>query len=96
MSVGQGAEALTAELGIWFYPPRAPLHRSRSLRPWAKPSIGERSQRFRELNRGNEFPNSDYLARHSVLTHHRAFLGTEEDMVDIATAIRKVIAAHQT
>jgi hypothetical protein len=39
MSVGQVAEALTAELGILFYPPRAPLHRSRLLRPWAKPTM---------------------------------------------------------
>jgi dTDP-4-amino-4,6-dideoxygalactose transaminase len=94
MTIGAVAEALTAELGIPFYPPRSPLNRSRLLRPWTMPSIGERAQQFRELHRGRNFPNSEYLGQHSVLTHHRAFLGTEEDMVDIATAIRKIVATR--
>ncbi len=88
------AEALTAELGLPFYPPRAPLHRSRLLRPWAKPSLGARAQRFRDFARVTTFPNSDYLARHSVLTHHRAFLGTNDDMIDMANAVRKVVDVH--
>jgi dTDP-4-amino-4,6-dideoxygalactose transaminase len=88
------AEALTAELGLPFYPPRDPLHRSRLLRPWAKPSLGARAQRFRDFAKGTTFPNSDYLARHSVLTHHRAFLGTNDDMVDMARAVRKVVEVH--
>lgn len=86
------AGALTAELGVLFYPPRPPLHRSRLLRPWTKPSIGPLSERFRQLHDGRRYPNADYLARHAVLTHHRTFLGSEEDMADLAKAIIKIAA----
>lgn len=92
-SNGRIAEALTAELGVLFHPPREPLHRSRLLRPWTKPGIGPLAERFRQLHRDRRYPNAEYFARHAVLTHHSTFLGDEQDMADIATAVRKVIAA---
>ncbi|MFI1536195.1 DegT/DnrJ/EryC1/StrS family aminotransferase [Streptomyces anandii] len=85
------AEALTAELGARFYPPREPLSRSRLLRPWTKPTLGPLAERFIAENRGREFPNAEYLAGHSVLTHHSTLLGDEQDMADIADAVAKVV-----
>lgn len=94
MPIETVAEAMTAELGVPFYPPRVPLNRSRMLRPWTTPSIGKRSQRFRELHKGRTFPRSEYLVRHSLLTHHRVFLGGEDDMLDVARAVRKIVSAR--
>ncbi|MFF3432133.1 DegT/DnrJ/EryC1/StrS family aminotransferase [Streptomyces sp. NPDC002602] len=91
MSNSEVAEALTAELGVRFYPPREPLSRSRLLRPWTKPTLGPLAERFVAENRGREFPNAEYLASHSVLTHHSTLLGDERDMADIANAVAKVV-----
>ncbi|PWK80680.1 L-glutamine:2-deoxy-scyllo-inosose/3-amino-2,3-dideoxy-scyllo-inosose aminotransferase [Lentzea atacamensis] len=87
------AEALTAELGVLFFPPREPLHRSRLLRPWMKPSLGPVAERFRQQHLDRRYPHAEYFARHAVLTHHSTFLGDEQDMADIATAVRKVVTA---
>jgi L-glutamine:2-deoxy-scyllo-inosose/3-amino-2,3-dideoxy-scyllo-inosose aminotransferase len=87
------ARALTAELGVRFYPPREPLDRSRLLQPSTKPALASLAQRFEHLHRGRRYPHAERLARHAVLTHHSTFLGDEEDMVDIATAVAKVMAA---
>jgi L-glutamine:2-deoxy-scyllo-inosose/3-amino-2,3-dideoxy-scyllo-inosose aminotransferase len=37
-----------------------------------------------------EFPRSDYLYDHVVVTHHSALLGDEGDMADIAAAVSKI------
>ncbi|HEU5474348.1 MAG TPA: DegT/DnrJ/EryC1/StrS family aminotransferase [Actinophytocola sp.] len=87
------ARALTAELGVRFYPPREPLDRSQLLRPATKPALAPLARRFNELHRDRRFPNAELLAGHAVLTHHSTFLGDEEDMVDIADAVAKVAAA---
>lgn len=87
------AGALTAELGVAFYPPREPLDRSRLLRPSTKPALEPLARRYHELQRGRRYPNAEWLAGHAVLTHHSTFLGDESDMADIATAIIKVTTA---
>jgi dTDP-4-amino-4,6-dideoxygalactose transaminase len=84
------AAALTTELGMRAYPPRPPLHRSPLLRPWTKPSLGPLAVRFVEQHRGRRFEGADYLTRHAVLLHHSAFLGDENDMADLATAVTKI------
>ncbi|WFE60205.1 DegT/DnrJ/EryC1/StrS family aminotransferase [Micromonospora sp. WMMD712] len=89
------ADALTAELGVRFYPPREPLDRSHLLRPSTKPALASLAQRFHELHRGRHFPHAERMAGHAVLTHHSTFLGDEEDMVDIAAAVAKVVAANE-
>ncbi|MGK8504500.1 DegT/DnrJ/EryC1/StrS family aminotransferase [Nocardia asiatica] len=91
MSNARIAEALTAELGVLFHTPRPPLHRSRLLQPWTKPGIAPLARRFQQLNASREYPNSEHLWQHAVLTHHSTFLGEEEDMVDIAAAVRKIL-----
>lgn len=90
------AGALTAEIGMRAYPPRVPLHRSRLLQPWTKQTLAPLTERFVALNRGRAFPGAEYLASHSVLLHHSAFLGTEDDMADLATAVAKVARALDT
>ncbi len=87
------ARALTAELGVRFYPPREPLDRSRLLRPATKPALAPLTKRFHELLRGLQFPHAERMSRHAVLTHHSTFLGDEQDMADIATAVAKVATA---
>jgi dTDP-4-amino-4,6-dideoxygalactose transaminase len=93
MPVAELAEALTAELGVRFYLTDEPLHRSVLLQPWTKPTLRPLAEEFVEAHRGREYPSSDYLQTHVVVTHHSTLLGTEEDMVDIAEAIAKVAAA---
>ncbi|MGW0783282.1 DegT/DnrJ/EryC1/StrS family aminotransferase [Streptomyces sp. NPDC002913] len=90
------AEALTAELGFPVYPPRAPLHRSSLLRPGSKAALAPLAERFEVLHRDRSYPVAEYLSTHAVLLHHRAFLGTEEDMADLASAVAKVTAALRT
>jgi dTDP-4-amino-4,6-dideoxygalactose transaminase len=85
------ATALTAELGVRFYVTDDPLHRSRLLSPGTKRGMSPLARRYADFNEGRQFPNADFLADHSVQTHHSTFLGSQEDMADIARAIRKVI-----
>ncbi|MEO3812918.1 DegT/DnrJ/EryC1/StrS family aminotransferase [Sphaerisporangium sp. B11E5] len=91
MTNEQVADALTAELHVRFYPPREPLNRSRLLQPWTKPTLGPLAERFRAEHRGRVYPHAEHLASHAVLTHHSTFLGTRQDMADIAEAVAKVV-----
>ncbi|GIF06888.1 DegT/DnrJ/EryC1/StrS family aminotransferase [Actinoplanes siamensis] len=84
------AAALTAEISMRAYPPRAPLHRSPLLQPWKKSTIAGLAGRFAARHRDRVFPHAEYLARHAVLLHHSAFLGAERDMRDLARAVAKV------
>jgi L-glutamine:2-deoxy-scyllo-inosose/3-amino-2,3-dideoxy-scyllo-inosose aminotransferase len=84
------AAALTAELGMRAYPPRVPLQRSPLLRPWTKPAIAPLAGAFASRCAGRVFPGAEFLASHAVLLHHSAFLGTEDDMADLADAVAKV------
>jgi L-glutamine:2-deoxy-scyllo-inosose/3-amino-2,3-dideoxy-scyllo-inosose aminotransferase len=84
------ARALTAELQVRAYRPRTPLYRSSLLRPWTKTSLGSLATRFAERNDDKSFPGAESLAEAAVVFHHSAFLGDEQDMRDIATAVRKV------
>lgn len=89
------AKALTAELGIPIYPPRAPLHRSRLLRPSSKTSFGPLTSEFDRINRGREYPHAEYLAAHAVMIHHQLLLGEGRDLEGIATAIQKVLSSYR-
>jgi dTDP-4-amino-4,6-dideoxygalactose transaminase len=85
------AAALSAELGMRCYPPREPLGRSRLLCPWTKSSLRPLADRFAAIHQDRTYPNADFLSQHAVLIHHSAFLGSEQDMTDIAAAIGKVL-----
>jgi L-glutamine:2-deoxy-scyllo-inosose/3-amino-2,3-dideoxy-scyllo-inosose aminotransferase len=84
------ATALTAELGVRAYTPRPPLARSRLLEPWRKSTLAPLAERFTKRHAGRSYRGAEHLAGHSVLLHHSAFLGDEDDMVDIAAAAAKV------
>lgn len=84
------AAALTAELGVRAYTPRAPLGRSRLLEPWRKSTLAPLAERFAKRHADRSFPGAEHLAAHAVLLHHSAFLGDEEDMADLAAAAAKV------
>jgi dTDP-4-amino-4,6-dideoxygalactose transaminase len=86
------ATALTAELGKRFYVTDEPLHRSPLLRPWTKPLLAPLAARFAQIHRDRAYPNTEWLAAHSIQTHHSTFLGPEDDMYDVAGAIGKVLA----
>jgi L-glutamine:2-deoxy-scyllo-inosose/3-amino-2,3-dideoxy-scyllo-inosose aminotransferase len=88
------AAALTAELGKRFYVTDEPLHRSVLLRPWTKPLLAPLAERFAELHRDRTYPNTEWIAEHSVQTHHSTFLGATDDMHDIAEAIAKVLTVR--
>lgn len=93
MSVAEIGRALTAELGVRFYPTDVPLHRSRLLQPWTKRSLEALTKAFVEYHRDRDMPKSDYLCTHCVVTHHSTLLAGEEDMLDIAGAVAKVASA---
>ncbi|MGW0505192.1 DegT/DnrJ/EryC1/StrS family aminotransferase [Micromonospora sp. NPDC003241] len=92
MSNADLASALTAELGKRFYVTDEPLHRSPLLQPWTKPLLAPLAERFTEIHRDRAYPKTEWLAAHTVQTHHSTFLGDERDMHDIAGALGKVLA----
>ncbi|WFE36079.1 DegT/DnrJ/EryC1/StrS family aminotransferase [Micromonospora sp. WMMD975] len=85
------AAALTAELGRRFYLTDEPLHRSKLLQPWTKPLLAPLAERFAAIHADRTYPKTEWLAAHTVQTHHSTFLGTEQDMHDVATAVTKVL-----
>jgi L-glutamine:2-deoxy-scyllo-inosose/3-amino-2,3-dideoxy-scyllo-inosose aminotransferase len=85
------AVAMSAELGVNWHAPTAPLNRSRMLRPWTKPTLGPLAERFTTRHRDRAYPSAEYIARSAVMTHHSTFLGPAEDMTDIAAAFTKVL-----
>lgn len=90
MTADDVAAALTAELGKPFYRTDAPLHRTPLLQPSTKPALAPLAREFAHHHRDRQFPHSDYLYDHVVVTHHSTLLGDERDMADIAAAVGKV------
>lgn len=94
--VASVARALTAELERPVYSNDPPLHRSVLFRPETKRRFADvwtESGRQRAL--GRPFPKADQFDRTSVLLHHSALLGGEDDVADIVAALDKVLA-HQS
>lgn len=94
-SICEFSYAVSMELGIKVYPPRAPLNRSVLLRPTTKRRY--RSQWSLALERGGLAANyagaESYVAR-TMLFHHSILLGTQRDIDDIAAAMEKVSHAY--
>lgn len=94
-SINDLTAAVSAELGVKVYPPRAPLHRSVLLRP-------ETIRRYHRqwssaLERGgvNErYVGADAYVARTMLFHHSLLLGTSQDVKDIVTAIKKVCVIY--
>lgn len=85
------AEALTAELGITWYPPDPPLHRSLLMRPHTKRRFAAAwTEEGRERAFGDGFPGAEEYAETTVLVHHRALLGDAADAEDVVHALDKI------
>jgi L-glutamine:2-deoxy-scyllo-inosose/3-amino-2,3-dideoxy-scyllo-inosose aminotransferase len=84
-------DALRAELGLHFYPPDAPLHRSMFYRPLTKKRFAGRPDRAGEIDVSPlRFPVAEAASAGAVVCHHSAFLGTRADMEDIVRAFDKI------
>jgi L-glutamine:2-deoxy-scyllo-inosose/3-amino-2,3-dideoxy-scyllo-inosose aminotransferase len=92
MTLAEIAAALTAELGVLFYLPDTPLHRTPLLQPWTKSTLAPLTREFLAHSKDREFHYADYFCDHVVVTHHSTLLGEEADMADIAAAIAKIAA----
>ncbi|GAA3448221.1 DegT/DnrJ/EryC1/StrS aminotransferase family protein [Dactylosporangium matsuzakiense] len=89
------AEALTAELGMTWYPADAPLHRSIMLRPQTKRRFAAMwDDHGRERALGRDFSGSEQYCDTTLLFHHSLLLGDSADVDDIVRALDKVRTRH--
>jgi len=90
-SAGRVAEALSAELGMPWYPPDPPLHRSTMLQPHTKrrfAALWSEDGRARAV--GRDFSGAERFCESTLLCHHSALLGDSSDVDDIVHALEKV------
>jgi len=88
--------ALSAELGIGWFPPDDPLHRSLMLRPETKrryAAIWTEEGRRRAIDRS--FEGCERYCETTLLCHHRVLLGDGTDARDIVRALDKVRTEHE-
>lgn len=89
--VDRVAEALEAELGRAVYPPDVPLYRSPLFRPETTPRY---RQVWRDVARkraiGRDYPSAESFRSTTLLIHHSALLGDDEDVADVLAALEKV------
>ncbi|MDQ1438559.1 MAG: hypothetical protein QOK43_2188 [Acidimicrobiaceae bacterium] len=87
------ATALTAELERPVYPPHDPLHRSPYFSPSTRPRFRNQWTKDGAMRSvGRSFPGADAYRRSTLLTHHAALLGGEDDIDDFVHAFQKVLA----
>jgi dTDP-4-amino-4,6-dideoxygalactose transaminase len=89
------AEAISAELGMPWWPPDLPLHRSVMLRPETKrrfAKVWAGAGRDRALGRG--YPGSERYRETTLMFHHMALLGDPTDAEDMVRALAKVRSQH--
>lgn len=84
------AAALTAELGVRFYPPRAPLFDSVFFQPQTKPRFHHNWDPARSLRR--DYPGAGTYSTSTILLHHSALLADTGCASDIVTAFKKIEA----
>ncbi|MCP2261347.1 L-glutamine:scyllo-inosose aminotransferase [Streptoalloteichus tenebrarius] len=92
VDIARVTEAISAELGFSVLPPYRPLPVNRLYDPSSRRryAISEEYEKRVDASRF-QLPACDRLARRGFTLHHAALLGDEEDMRDIATAVRKVL-----
>ena len=89
-SVGQVAQALSAELQRPVYPPDTPLHRSRLFRPETKRRFAAVwTPEGRDRSIGRAYPGAEAYRDTTVLFHHSTLLAAAPDMADVAAALEK-------
>lgn len=84
-------KAVGAELGLPVYPPDPPLHLNPLYRPLGKRRhrLGADYEKNLDMT-GLSFPVAEAAVEATFTFHHRALLGTERDVEDIAAAFDKV------
>jgi L-glutamine:2-deoxy-scyllo-inosose/3-amino-2,3-dideoxy-scyllo-inosose aminotransferase len=85
------AAALTAELGVRFYPPRAPLFDSVFFQPETKPRFHHNWDPARSLL--CDYPGAKTYSTSTILLHHSALLADIDCASDIGTAFKKIETA---
>ena len=90
------AEAISAELGMPWWPPDLPLYRSVMLRPQTKRRFAAVwTDEGRRQALGRQYPGSERYRDTTLLFHHKALLGDSHDVESIITALDKVRAHHR-
>ncbi|MGA2259893.1 MAG: DegT/DnrJ/EryC1/StrS family aminotransferase [Acidobacteriota bacterium] len=90
-SVEAICRALSAELGIPFFPTYTPLTRVPSYKPESKRRFHISKDHLQALTTPRfKTPNAEYIHRECICFPHWALLSNEKDMEDIAMAIEKV------
>jgi dTDP-4-amino-4,6-dideoxygalactose transaminase len=91
--VGRVAEALTAELGLSWWPPDPPLYDSKLLQPQTKRRFAQAwTQDGRRRAMDRDFPGCEQYGQTTLLSHHSFLLGDAGDAEDIVRAVEKVRA----
>jgi dTDP-4-amino-4,6-dideoxygalactose transaminase len=89
------AEAVSAELGMAWYPPDPPLNRSRMMRPGTKRRYAQIwTDEGRERAIGRDYPGAERFCESALLFHHGALLGNTNDVTDMLDALAKVRDQH--
>jgi L-glutamine:2-deoxy-scyllo-inosose/3-amino-2,3-dideoxy-scyllo-inosose aminotransferase len=85
------AQAVSAELGMTWWPPDAPLYRSVMLLPQTKRRFAQAwTEDGRRRATERDFPGCEQYAQTTLLCHHSALLGDADDARDIVQALDKV------
>jgi L-glutamine:2-deoxy-scyllo-inosose/3-amino-2,3-dideoxy-scyllo-inosose aminotransferase len=85
------AQAVSAELGLPWWPPDPPLYRSAMLRPQTKQRFAQAwTEDGRRRGTEHDFAGCEHYARTTLLCHHSALLGDADDARDILHALDKV------
>ena len=90
------AEALSAELGLNWWPPDAPLYDSKLMHPHTKRRFAAAwtaDGRRRAFER--DFRGCRQYAETTLLCHHSALLGDTSDADDIVSALEKIRACRE-
>jgi L-glutamine:2-deoxy-scyllo-inosose/3-amino-2,3-dideoxy-scyllo-inosose aminotransferase len=87
------AQALSAELGMNWWPPDPPLQRSLLMRPQTKRRFAQAwTEDGRRRATERDFPGCERYAETTLLCHHSALLGdrADADADDIVRALDKI------
>lgn len=95
VSAQRVADAVSAELGMDWWPPDLPLHRSVMLHPHTKRRFAQVwTEEGRRRALGREYEGAERYRDTTLVFHHQALLGDASDAQDMLRALEKVRALH--
>lgn len=95
-TVGSLCKALEAELNFVVHPTYKPLNKHRLYRPHLSMKAASHYSSAQLDPAGFDLPEALRQHKRSILIHHSALLGTQEDMDDIVSAFKKVMGQAHT